>query len=144
MTRVKQTLLATILLSLLLPALTAASDDKCNVDKPCIIEALAPKIRFYDKDFNEKKVVKKRDYKKEIAAAGGMIATDGRKTIDGITLLQLKVDGADGVQFVEEMAFKLDPEAKIDCAAIAAATIKGATEESTIGVSVGLGESCKD
>lgn len=138
---IKPSTIATVLIFNIAPLSTPAlaGTDKCNEDKPCIVEATSATIRYYNSDLKETESIKKKAFNKKLPDDG--LATNGRKVIGGVSMIELTEPTSLGGIFVEETAFELDPEKTIDCTGIALATV-GHDSDSTTGVSVGLGHAC--
>lgn len=120
---------------------TAWSDGTaCTANTPCITDVVKAKIRYHDADLNVSQEIKKKAFKKLIPEGG--LATKGWRLVSEIPMLTIDDPQSGQEVYLDETAFQLTPKAKIDCDGLASVQ-KGQDEKSTMGASVGLGESCK-
>lgn len=118
---------------------TFADSTICTEETPCIVSVLASIVTFYREDLSEAKRVNRKDF--EELLKDKPLKTQGRKEINGITLLAIKDPDSSDAMYLDETAFQLDPSPRIDCTGIVAArTLTSPT--STTGMSVGLGDAC--
>ena len=120
------------------PVLSLAVDS-CSDEKPCIVKAVSANVRYYNEELDELLSIKKKAFNKLLPASG--LVTTGRVSVDGLSMIKIVPPNGGAAVLVEETAFQLRPAKKIDCSGIAGAIV-GRAENSTAGVSVGLGDPC--
>ena len=129
--------------ALLAPIPALASDINCSVEHPCIVKAVSANVRYYSQALDEISSIKKKAFNK-LLPVGGLV-TEGRKLVDGLSMLKIIPPNGGNAVLVEETDFELTPAKKIDCSGIANAILGKAdnpTSGTSAGVSVGLGNPC--
>lgn len=136
----KLTLAFSLIITFFIPISALAADVSCSDKYPCIVKAVSAKVRYYNQTLEELTFIKKKAFNKLLPASG--LVTKGRKQVENLSMLIIVPPNGGDEVLVEETAFQLLPAKKIDCSGIAAAVL-GKAEDSTSGVSVGLGNPCE-
>lgn len=124
-----------------MPALAKGTEESCTATKPCITAVMVSKVRLYKKengDFKEIGMIKKNKFRKLLKPK---LLTMGIDKKQGISLLMVKHTeiNSGSLVYLEQNAFTLSPEPKIDCDELGELTaeIQGSDVDQTTGVSTG-------